>query len=88
MEHSNYKIIDIEINNYFITITYISLKEPIPYSLYKCSYSKKNQESNTLEFLQFCMKTEEFVEISGMYSQPLQKSIRDDLLHSTYSFDN
>jgi hypothetical protein len=79
MNNHRFKIVNVSENNKLITITYITTDDPIPYSLFQCSFSIEDHRYSVREFLQYCIKEEDFLDIHGLYSSDFEQGMVDSL---------
>jgi hypothetical protein len=79
MQNNIYKIVNIIEDNNVLTITYICNNDPIPYSLFQCSFGIEDDHYFVYELLHYCMKTEDFLDIHGLYSSQFEQSIMSSL---------
>jgi hypothetical protein len=79
MKNSTYKIMNVIENNNIFTITYICNNDPIPYSLFQCSFAVEENHYSVYELLHFCMKAEDFLDIHGLYSSEFEQMIMSSL---------
>lgn len=70
-----YKIMNVEENESTITITYMSNYDPIPYSLFQCTYEKDDNHYIVNQLLHYCIKSEDFLDIKGLYSSSFEQSL-------------
>ncbi|WP_456275796.1 hypothetical protein [Bacillus sp. AK128] len=75
MGDSPYKIIDKTENENATTIVYLCENDPVEHSLFQCSFINKEDYYEVKEHLHFCLKTEDFLDIKGLYSNDLEQSI-------------
>ncbi|KAA0546638.1 hypothetical protein FZW96_15490 [Bacillus sp. BGMRC 2118] len=79
MVEKPYKLVNVEENNNAVTITYMNTSDPIPYSLYQCTYKKDEDWFMIDEWLHYCMKSEDFLDIKGLYSSNFEQSLLQSL---------
>jgi hypothetical protein len=81
MHDTTYKIVNVLEKENVITITYICNNDPIPYNLFQCSFSIEDNQYSIHELLHYCMRTEDFHDISGLYSSEFEQKIVGSLHH-------
>ncbi|MBM6618140.1 hypothetical protein [Bacillus suaedaesalsae] len=79
MIHKPYKIVNVEEDGNTVTITYMSNDDPIPYSLFQCTFKNDEDQVVINELLHYCMKTENFLDIKGLYSSSFEQSLVQSL---------
>lgn len=75
MTDSTFKIINKTQNEDTTTVVYLCPNDPVQESLFQCSYSQVENEFLVTEHLQYCIKSEDFLDIQGLYSKDLQQNI-------------
>ncbi|WP_246938506.1 hypothetical protein [Bacillus pinisoli] len=75
MTDSTFKIVTKNEETNSTTIVYLCQNDPLQDSLFQCSFSKDNNDYVVTEHLQYCMKSENFLDIQGLYSNELQQEI-------------
>jgi hypothetical protein len=74
-----YKIVKVTEEDNVLIVTYLCNRDPIPYSLYQCSFVVDGDQYVIQEILQYCLITENFLDIRGLYSAHLEQSIAQTL---------
>jgi hypothetical protein len=79
MQDSTYKIIKVTEENNVVTITYLCNREPLPHSLFQCSFAVDENQYVIYEILQYSLISEDFLDIRGLYSTQLEQAIAQTL---------
>jgi hypothetical protein len=78
--HHHLQIVSFIENGNCITVTYLNRNEPLIHSLYRCTFQQAEDHSYELsELLHYCLESEEFLDIRGLYSTTLEQSIMSSL---------
>ncbi|MFZ3589592.1 hypothetical protein ACOI1C_09975 [Bacillus sp. DJP31] len=74
-----YQIVNVIENDNVVTVNYLCKNDPIPYSLFQCSFETDGTNYSIQEILQYCLKSEDYLDIRGLYSSDLEQSIAENL---------
>ncbi|MFD1735492.1 hypothetical protein ACFSCX_02845 [Bacillus salitolerans] len=82
---TNLRIVQLQEHNNSFTVTYFNQDEPLLESLFQCTFQRQSSLEYTIqELLQYCIQTEEFLDIKGLYSTSLEQ-ITAKSLYSSFS---
>ncbi len=82
MDNSSlYQIVNMEESKNILTVNFLCNKEPIQYSLLQCSFAFDEYQYSIHEILQYCLKSEEYLDIRGLYSSEYEQFI----VHNLYT---